>query len=100
VRQIVAGLSHAHSQGIIHRDIKPENIIVSNIEGRGEQVRILDFGLAKLRGNKSVTTGVALGTPGYMSPEQTIGKKVDHRAARSWASSVPTAQARAPPCAS
>ncbi len=80
VRQLVAGLSHAHAQGIIHRDIKPENIIISNVEGQGEQARILDFGLAKLRDNKSVTTGLALGTPGYMSPEQTIGRKVDHRA--------------------
>ncbi len=80
VRQLVAGLSHAHGQGIIHRDIKPENIIVSNVEGQGEQVRILDFGLAKLRDKQSVTTGLALGTPGYMSPEQTIGRKVDQRA--------------------
>ena len=79
VRQVLAGLSHAHAQGIIHRDIKPENILEVSVEGHGEQMRIVDFGLAKLRDQASVTTGVALGTPGYMSPEQTVGEKVDER---------------------
>ena len=80
VRQILAGLQHAHAQNIIHRDVKPENILITPVEGHGEQVRIVDFGLAKLRDEGSVTTGVAVGTPGYMSPEQTIGDKVDERA--------------------
>jgi serine/threonine-protein kinase len=80
IEQIVAGLSHAHGQSIVHRDIKPENIVVTHVEGQGEQVKILDFGLAKLRDEKSVTSGIALGTPGYMSPEQTIGRSVDARA--------------------
>jgi serine/threonine-protein kinase len=80
VRQILAGLGHAHAQGIIHRDVKPENIVITVVEGQGEQVRILDFGLAKLRDEKTVTTGVAVGTPGYMSPEQTVGEIVDERA--------------------
>ncbi|HLU67020.1 MAG TPA: serine/threonine-protein kinase [Kofleriaceae bacterium] len=79
-RQILAGLTHAHGHGIIHRDIKPENILLSSVEGHGEQVRILDFGLAKLRNESTVTTGLAIGTPGYMSPEQTIGEPVDERA--------------------
>jgi len=80
IRQVLAGLAHAHGQRIIHRDIKPENILVSTVEGHSEQVRILDFGLAKLRDEKTVTTGIALGTPGYMSPEQTVNAKVDERA--------------------
>ena len=80
VRQILAGLAHAHAQGIIHRDIKPDNIILSETSGFGAQVRILDFGLAKLKdasASASVTTGLALGTPSYMSPEQTCGEPVD-----------------------
>ncbi len=80
VRQVLAGLTHAHGQGIVHRDVKPENIVLSPVEGHGEQIRILDFGLAKLRDENSVTSGLAVGTPGYMAPEQTIGEKVDERA--------------------
>jgi hypothetical protein len=81
VRQVLAGLIHAHGHGIIHRDIKPENILVTPVVGHGEQVRIVDFGLAKLRDEGSITTGrMAVGTPGYMSPEQTVGEKVDERA--------------------
>ncbi|HTJ46375.1 MAG TPA: serine/threonine-protein kinase [Kofleriaceae bacterium] len=80
MRQVLAGIAHAHVQGIIHRDLKPENIIVSPVEGHGEHARILDFGLAKLRDEGSFTTGVAVGTPGYMSPEQTSGQKADERA--------------------
>ncbi len=78
-RQILAGLAHAHAHGIIHRDIKPENILVSTVEGHGERVSILDFGLAKLLNENSVTTGLAVGTPSYMSPEQTLGERVDER---------------------
>jgi len=78
-RQLLAGLAHAHAHGIIHRDIKPENILVSSVEGHGERVSILDFGLAKLRNENSVTTGLAVGTPSYMSPEQTMGERVDER---------------------
>jgi len=80
IRQVLAGLAHAHAHSIIHRDLKPENILITAVEGHGEQVRIVDFGLAKLRDEGSVTTGVAVGTPGYMSPEQTVGEKVDERA--------------------
>jgi serine/threonine protein kinase/tetratricopeptide (TPR) repeat protein len=75
---VAEGLQHAHSKGIIHRDIKPSNLI---LDGDG-QLRILDFGLARLEGQKSLTlTGEFLGTPLYMSPEQARRKKipVDHR---------------------
>jgi serine/threonine protein kinase len=74
--QIAAGLSKAHEAGIIHRDIKPTNIIVTK-EG---EVKIVDFGLAKLSGQTKLTKpGSTLGTIAYMSPEQLRGEKVDSR---------------------
>lgn len=74
--QIAQGLSCGHEAGITHRDIKPSNIIVTD---RGE-VKIVDFGLAKFQGASPLTlTGMIMGTPGYMSPEQASGRPVDHR---------------------
>ncbi len=71
--QLLAGLAHAHAQGIVHRDLKPENLILSGEGGLEEHLRILDFGLAKLRDGPAMTAGMAVGTPSYMSPEQSGG---------------------------
>jgi len=74
--QILEGLKKAHSKNIIHRDIKPSNIIITK-EG---QVKIIDFGLAKLKGNTVLTKKSAtMGSIAYMSPEQTQGDNIDHR---------------------
>jgi serine/threonine protein kinase len=70
-RQLLAGLGYAHAQGIIHRDLKPENLILGDEPGLADHLRILDFGLAKLRDGPAMTAGLAVGTPSYMSPEQT-----------------------------
>ena len=87
-QQIVSGLSAAHEKGIVHRDLKPENLFIT----KDERVKILDFGLAKLRDTgtdihgsddatlKALTNpGVVMGTVGYMSPEQVRGQMTDHR---------------------
>jgi non-specific serine/threonine protein kinase len=74
--QVAEGLREAHKRGIIHRDIKPANLIITP-QG---QVKIMDFGLAKLAGQTRLTrTGTAMGTVAYMSPEQASGKDVDQR---------------------
>ena len=75
--QVAEGLHEAHEQGVVHRDIKPQNILLT---AKG-QVKILDFGLAYLKGYSKLTkTGTTLGTPAYMSPEQLEGRSVDRRA--------------------
>jgi len=74
--QICKGLQKAHEKGIIHRDIKPANIMITT----DDEVRIVDFGLAKLSGQTVLTReGTTLGTVAYMSPEQARGDQVDHR---------------------
>jgi serine/threonine-protein kinase len=79
--QVCSALDEAHRNNIIHRDLKPDNIIVTPQVG-GLQVKILDFGVAKLRdeGVSNLTqTGNVMGTPHYMSPEQCLGEELDHR---------------------
>lgn len=74
--EVLEALDFAHGQGVIHRDIKPANILLSK-EGRA---KIADFGIARLDEGATTGTGVMLGTPNYMAPEQIIGGVVDHRA--------------------
>ena len=74
--QVADGLGYAHERGVVHRDIKPSNIMLLP---RG-QVKIMDFGIARVRDpDHKTSTGVVLGTPRYMSPEQVAGSPVDHR---------------------
>ena len=74
--QIASGLMRAHQNRIIHRDIKPANIMITN----HNEVKILDFGLAKSKGANDLTKlGSTIGTAAYMSPEQARGENVDHR---------------------
>lgn len=74
-RQITAGLSEAHAQGVIHRDLKPDNVML----GRDGLVKLLDFGIARAVGSDTATARTIMGTPEYMAPEQSQGKAVDQR---------------------
>ncbi|WP_434383666.1 protein kinase domain-containing protein [Melittangium boletus] len=80
--QLAEGLAAIHDRGIIHRDLKPENVLLTR-STRGEQARLLDFGIARLvepdkNGNLS-QVGLVVGTPEYLSPEQAVGAPVDPR---------------------
>jgi serine/threonine-protein kinase len=74
--QVAEGLAYAHERGIVHRDVKPANIMVV----RGGPAKIMDFGIARMRQSDVKTqTGMLLGSPKYMAPEQLLGGAVDHR---------------------
>ena len=75
LEQICAGLHFAHHAGIVHRDVKPANIMVD----REGVVRILDFGIARIEGSAMTQDGSLMGSLNYMSPEQMLGRQVDHR---------------------
>ncbi len=81
--QLCHGLQHAHDQGVLHRDLKPENVMLVPEPNR-ERAVVMDFGLAKERISggeltKLTQTGIVLGTPEFMSPEQIRGKSIDQR---------------------
>ena len=75
IARVAIGLHHAHEQGIVHRDVKPSNIFLT----RDGRVRLLDFGVAKLRNVRLTKTGKTVGTPQYMAPEQIQAQTVDAR---------------------
>jgi serine/threonine protein kinase len=84
LRQVLAALSEAHHLQIIHRDLKPENIILEPTRTGGDFVKVVDFGLAKMReesskGPQITSPGIVCGTPEYMSPEQGRGDPLDAR---------------------
>lgn len=86
-RQLLSALSFAHRQGVVHRDLKPENIFLVRYKNSPTQLKLLDFGLAKfltpesdpLGGAAITVTGIVMGTPLYMPPEQAAGGRVDRR---------------------
>ncbi|NNG00701.1 MAG: protein kinase [Desulfobacteraceae bacterium] len=75
IAQVADALNYAHGCGVVHRDIKPGNIMLL----KSGQVKVTDFGIARVMDNSKTRTGIVLGTPNYMSPEQVDGKKVDGR---------------------
>jgi hypothetical protein len=84
--QICHSLTEAHGQGLVHRDLKPENVMLMAVAGDPDFVKVLDFGIAKVQkepgkpGEASLTeTGMIMGTPTYMSPEQAKGDPIDGR---------------------
>ena len=75
-RQIAEGLAEAHRLGVVHRDLKPQNVMID----KDGNAKIMDFGIARSLHTKGVTgTGVIIGTPEYMAPEQAEGRDIDHR---------------------
>ncbi|MCC6750823.1 MAG: serine/threonine protein kinase [Deltaproteobacteria bacterium] len=80
-RQILAGLGHAHARGVVHRDLKPGNIMLTELTGSGEVVKIMDFGTAQILTGEPAepTGGTEIGTPWYMAPEQAAGQPTDPR---------------------
>ena len=76
VARVADALGYAHKQNIVHRDIKPANIMY---EPEADVVKVTDFGIARITDSSKTKTGMVLGTPSYMSPEQLQGKKVDGR---------------------
>ncbi|GIX27373.1 MAG: hypothetical protein KatS3mg123_1254 [Burkholderiales bacterium] len=74
--QVADGLAYAHEHEVVHRDVKPANLMIT----RSGLVKIMDFGIARMRASEIRTqTGVLLGSPSYLSPEQVLGKRADHR---------------------
>jgi serine/threonine-protein kinase len=76
VARVAKALAYAHRQNVVHRDIKPANIMY---DAASDSVKVTDFGIARITDSSKTKTGLVLGTPSFMSPEQLAGKKVDGR---------------------
>src|SRR5690242_9238275 len=76
VNQLLAALEYAHAKGVVHRDIKPANLILTSTGA----LKVADFGIARVDASNLTMTGMVLGTPSYMAPEQCRGLASDHRA--------------------
>jgi serine/threonine-protein kinase len=74
VARVAEALAYAHRQNVVHRDIKPANIMY---DAQVDSVKVTDFGIARITDSSKTKTGMVLGTPSYMSPEQLAGKKID-----------------------
>jgi serine/threonine-protein kinase len=74
VARVADALAYAHSQGVVHRDIKPANVMV---DLNDDSVKVTDFGIARITDSSRTRTGMVLGTPSFMSPEQMAGRRVD-----------------------
>ena len=77
LERVALALAYAHSQGVVHRDIKPANVMV---DAASDSVKVTDFGIASITDGYRTRTGLVLGTPSFMSPEQMAGQRVDGRA--------------------
>jgi len=83
-RQVASALAAAHDEGIVHRDLKPANVYLVRVKGEADFVKVLDFGISKIKASRTKLTraSAVMGTPEYMSPEQATGliEEIDHRA--------------------